>query len=131
MRRDFELPEQDLDHLASLGLSWETFREAGNNWLIIHDYPVPPGYNTSKVKVALQILPGYPVAQLDMAYFYPHLQLANQKTIGAISFQPINGNTFQRWSRHRTPANPWRPGVDDLSTHLASVTHWFERELKK
>lgn len=131
MRREFDLPEQDVDYLSSLGLNWECFRDSGNNWLVIQDFPVPPGFNVQKVQVALQIMPGYPVAQLDMAYFYPHLQLVNKKTIGAISFQMINGNNFQRWSRHRTAANPWRPGIDDLSSHLATVTHWFERELKK
>ena len=131
MRREFPLPEQDVDHLSSLGLQWETFREGGFNWLIIHNFPVPPGFNLSEVKVAIFIQPGYPVAQLDMAYFYPHLQLNNQKAIGAITFQQINGSVFQRWSRHRTTANPWRPGIDDLSTHLASINFWFERELKK
>jgi hypothetical protein len=131
MRREFELPEQDLDHLTSLGLPWETFKEGGNNWLLIYEFPVSAGFNVPKVCVGLTIQPGYPVVQIDMAYFYPHLQLNNQKTIGAITFQTIDGKLFQRWSRHRTPANPWRPGIDDLSTHLASVNFWFERELKK
>lgn len=131
MRREFELPEQDTDYLNSLGLRWETFRDAGLSWLLIYGYTVPPGYNVQNVDVAITIQPGYPVAPLDMAYFFPHLQLLNQRTIAAVTFKQINGKTFQRWSRHRTASNPWRPGIDDLSTHLACVTFWFERELKK
>ena len=130
MRRDFSLPEVDLDHLNSLGLEWETVKEANVNWLLIYKYPVPNGFNVPEVTVAVMIQPGYPVAQLDMAYFYPHLQLLTQRQIGALTFQQIEGKVFQRWSRHRTAANPWRPGIDDLSTHLASVSFWFQRELQ-
>jgi hypothetical protein len=131
MRREFVLPEDDLDHLSSLSLEWETFQEGKLRWLLIHQYPVPNGYNTSAVDIAILIEPGYPVAQLDMAYFWPHLQLLNQKQISALAFHPVEGKIYQRWSRHRTGTNPWRPGLDDLSTHLASVNFWFERELRK
>lgn len=131
MRREFILPEGDLDHLTTLQLPWETFLEGRLRWLLIHQYPVPNGYNTREVNVAILIEPGYPVAQLDMAYFFPHLQMLNQKQIGALAFHPIEGKVYQRWSRHRTGSNPWRPGLDDLSTHLASVNFWFERELRK
>jgi len=30
----------------------------------------------------------------------------------------LDNKTFQQWSRHRTPANPWREGVDNLGTHV-------------
>jgi hypothetical protein len=131
MRRQFALPEQDVDHLTALGLRWETLLEGSIQWLIVHDFPIPEGYNLDHVTVALMIQPGYPVVQIDMAYFYPHLQLKCQKGIGAITFQSIEGKIFQRWSRHRTPTNPWRPGVDDLSTHLAAMVVWIEREVPK
>lgn len=131
MRREFSLPESDSVHLDGLNLAWETFQEGSVKWLLVYNYPVPNGYNTSTVTVAILIEPGYPVAQLDMAYFFPHLQLLNQKQIGALAFHPIGGKIYQRWSRHRTSSNPWRPGLDDLSTHLASINFWFERELRK
>lgn len=128
---EFTLPEQDVDYLTSLGLPWETLKEGDNNWLIIYEFPVPVGYRVSTTTVALTIQPGYPVVQIDMAYFFPHLQLISNKIIGAITFQPLDGKIFQRWSRHRTPANPWRPGIDDISTHLSSMSFWFQRELDK
>lgn len=131
MRRQFALPEQDVDFLTALGLLWEALLEGNTKWLIIYDYPIPDGYNVTTVTVALMIQPGYPVVQIDMAYFFPHLQLKCQKGIRAITFRTIDGKIFQRWSRHRTPANPWRPGVDDLSTHLAAMVGWIERETRK
>lgn len=131
MRRDFQLQEEDLLFLDNLELPWETVNEGGMQWVIIHHYPLPFGYNVDSVKVAVKIETGYPRTQLDMAYFSPSLQRRDGKSINALSAQVINGESFQRWSRHRTPQNPWREGVDDLSTHMSLVSFWFEQEFIK
>jgi hypothetical protein len=130
MKRDFLLPENDQAFVDALKFGLETIID-GSQWLCIHNYPVPAGYNIKEVCVALMIPPGYPTTQLDMAYFFPPLIRQDGRPIAALASQAINGKTFQRWSRHRTGENPWRPGVDDISTHLSMVTSWFERELKK
>lgn len=131
MRRQFQLPEDDQVYLDGLNLSWETVRDQGMNWIIINDYPVFPGYQVTQVAVALKIETGYPRTALDMAYFFPALQRQDGKPIGAISPQMIDNKQFQRWSRHRTSNNPWREGIDDISTHLSMVDYWFEDEFKK
>lgn len=131
MRRQFLLPEADVDYLNASGLSWETIIEGSWRWLLLHDYPIPHGYTVTSATVAVSISAGYPDAQLDMAYFYPPLARQDGRAIGALSSQAIGGKSFQRWSRHRTGANPWRLGVDDLSAHLTLVQHWLEREFKK
>jgi Prokaryotic E2 family E len=131
MKRQFQLPEQDIVYLEGLGLAWEAVNDGGMQWVIIHNYPVPPGYNVAEVSVAVKIESGYPRAQLDMAYFFPALSRLDGKAINAITAQAIEGKQFQRWSRHRTGQNPWREGVDDLSTHIALVSFWFEKEFIK
>ena len=131
MRRQFALPENDLAHLEARGLPWETIISDGGRWVLIHTFPVPNGYNQKSVDVAVRIEPGYPDTQLDMVYFYPALAKLDGKPIAALSSQAIDGKNFQRWSRHRTGENPWRPGEDDLSSHLSLVEHWIERELSK
>jgi hypothetical protein len=131
MRRQFLLPEADMDYLKASGLQWETVSEGGWRWLLLYDFPVPSGYNVTAATAAVSISAGYPDAQLDMVYFYPPLARRDGRPIGALASQAIDGKTFQRWSRHRTSANPWRPGEDDLSTHLALIEHWLEREFKK
>lgn len=132
MRKQFVLPEQDEDFLLANSFEWEAIKDGRFNWVIISNYPVPEGYTIDKVNVALRIDPGYPVAQIDMAYFYPDLHLVSGKAIPAIQArQIIEGKNWQRWSRHRTGHNPWRPGLDDISTHLHMVTTWLEREVKK
>lgn len=131
MRRQFQLPEEDVTYLDNLDLVWETIVDQGMHWVIVYDYPVFPGYTIEKVTVAVKIETGYPRTALDMAYFCPSLQRKDGKGINALSFQPIDGKQFQRWSRHRTAANPWREGIDDLSTHMSLVSFWFEQEFKK
>lgn len=129
MRQQFILPENDREFLDAHGQPWETISEATGNWLFIHDVVVPQGYNVEQVTVGLMISAGYPEAQIDMAYFYPPLARLDGKAINAPSIQNIDGKTFQRWSRHRTAQNPWRPGEDNVSTHFAQVEHWIEKEL--
>ncbi len=131
MRRQFDLPEADVDHLAARGHPWETLAEGDARWLLIHGFPVPAGYNHSAVQLALRIEPAYPDTQIDMAYFFPALARTDGRAIGALTNQAIDGRGFQRWSRHRTGNNPWRPGEDDLSTHLVLVEDWLRREFAK
>jgi len=131
VRRQFLLPETDMNYLNTCGLQWETIIEGNWRWLLLYDYPIPNGYNVSSATAAVSISAGYPDAQLDMVYFYPSLARQDGQAIGALSSQAIDGKSFQRWSRHRTGANPWRPDEDDLSAHLPLVQHWLEREFKK
>lgn len=131
MRRQFLLPEADVDYLNACGLKWETISEGKWRWLLISDYPIPHGYNIGSATAAVSISAGYPDAQLDMVYFYPPLSRQDGRAIGALSSKAIDSKSFQRWSRHRTGANPWRPGIDDLAAHLELAQHWLEREFKK
>ena len=127
MRRQFALPEEDTAFLNCMGCGWETVRDDKSMWLLIHGLSVPEGYNVTTVSLALMIMPTYPDAQIDMAYFFPALSLTNGSTIRQLAQHLIEGKSWQRWSRHRTRENPWRPGEDSVSTHLALVNNWLER----
>lgn len=129
MRRNFDLPEEDREFLDARGHSWEAILANGQRWLLIADYPIPSGYNLGEALVAFSIEPTYPDTQIDMAYFLPHLELKSGKAIGALTVQEIDGRQFQRWSRHRSSENPWRPGVDCLATHMVQVEYWLKREI--
>lgn len=130
MRRQFDLPEDDVETLEALGLPWETLAVSGALWVIVYGLPVPDGYSHDAADVAVQISPGYPTAQLDMAYFHPPMARRDGKPIGALNLHSLDGKSWQRWSRHRTSANPWRPGVDDLGSHLRLVEDWLAREFR-
>jgi hypothetical protein len=131
MRRQFDLPGEDVEHLDARRLPWETLAEGEAKWLIVHGFPVPAGYNHITVQAALRIEPGYPDAQIDMVYFSPAITRTDGRAIKNLTTQVIDGVQFQRWSRHRTATNPWRPGEDCIATHLLLVEDWLRREFAK
>lgn len=131
MRRDFSLPAEDMEWLESLGTNYELVSEAGALRVVLYDLPVPPGYQVGRVAANVRIEAGYPDTQIDMVYFFPDLVRTNGHPIGAICPDQFDGKSWQRWSRHRTPANPWRPGIDNLATHFALVHDWLGRETQK
>lgn len=131
VRRQFDLPTYDVSYLKTTGLEWETIIEADTRWLLLHERPVHAGYNVSTALVAIRIVPGYPDSQLDMAYFHPPLSRTDGVAVNALTPLKIDEKDFQQWSRHRTGDSPWRPGEDDLSSHLVLVDDWLEREFSK
>ena len=135
MRRDFQLPEEDTEYVESLGLSWETVKEIVQNgetrWLIVHNWPVPSGYNHTAALAGLILPASYPDGQIDMVYFHPHLALVSGSGIKNLTPRSFDGKEWQQWSRHRTGENPWRPGVDNVATHFLLVDYWLKRELTR
>ena len=129
LRHDFELPEPDREFLDAHAKRWETVVEGKTRWVILHDHAVPEGYTYERAALALMIPPGYPDAPLDMFFVKPALARRDGKAIKALSNQPIRGEPFQRWSRHRTPANPWRVGEDDISTQVVLADALLAREI--
>lgn len=130
LRKQFSLPEEDSEFLENLSLSYETIMERNAKWLILHNFQIPEGYNIDNAQAAIKIENGYPVAQLDMIYFNPPLVRKDNRQIKALANMVIDGKNYQRWSRHRTPQNPWRPGIDDISTHISLAKYWLEREIQ-
>jgi len=131
VRRQFQLPDADAELLDSRGLVWEAVVDGGVQWVVVHDYPLPPGYTATCANVALQIPASYPDVQIDMVYFCPDLARMDGTAIGRTSQQNIGGKRWQRWSRHRTRENPWRRGLDCVETHLWLVDEWLLREHRR
>ena len=131
-RRAFQIPTSDAEGLVALGHFWETVVVPSGNWLLIHNFPVPPGFTCETTTVALQLPGGYPVAALDMVYFSPGIHRADGRPIPQTeSVTVIDGVGFQRWSRHYTGANPWKAGEHSILTHLILVRYWIDRELQR
>jgi hypothetical protein len=120
-----------MEWLEGRGTPYELVAAGGARRVVLYDFAVPQGYNVPSLAANVRVEGGYPDTQIDMVYFYPQLARANGRPIAAISGDEFDGKVWQRWSRHRTPANPWRPGLDGLATHFALVQDWLERESKK
>lgn len=124
------LPE-DNKFLETLEFKVDLLKESNLNWLILRDYPVPNGYNVKVADIAIMIPNNYPAGRLDMAYFHPKLSRIDNKPIGALSDQRIEGKVYQRWSRHRTSANAWNPEQDNLESHLDLMLNCLKSEFRK
>ena len=120
-RRQFHLPADDLEWLESIPFEFELVAENRVLRVVLYHFPLPAGYQRREVDLNVRIEPGYPDTQIDMAYVYPPLERLDRRSILALSNDAFDGKQWQRWSRHRTPANPWRPGVDNLATHFGLV----------
>ncbi|MFW5393263.1 multiubiquitin domain-containing protein [Yersinia sp. 2544 StPb PI] len=128
---DFALLEKDTAYLNQQNFEWETRVVGARRWLIIHDYPLPKGYNHAQIDLAVEIPTTYPDAQLDMFYVYPALTLASGQVISQTeSRESILGNGYQRWSRHLNGATRWNPLTDSVTTHLAVVEESLLREVE-
>jgi len=131
MRRAFQLSQRDREFLDSRDKPWETLIEGPIRWVIIERFEVPVGYDHSVVNLALRLEASYPDVQIDMAYFSPALARLDGRQIRALTPLQIDGRTWQQWSRHRTSAEQWRPGLDNIETHVLYITAFLESELKK
>ena len=131
LHRQFDLSEEDTKFLNDYGLPWETIVD-GSMWVLIHEFPAPPGYNHAKVTAAVRIETGYPTTPLDMVYFFPALARRDGQPIKATEApQQLSGKNYQRWSRHRTTQNPWKVGQDNIGSHVFLIEDWLEREFEK
>lgn len=128
--RAFALLEIDEAHLDRLGLRWEAIIEANRRWLLLHDYPLPAGYTVAQTKLALEIPPTYPGAQIYGFYAYPPLTLASGRAIDSTQLRGVLlGVEFHGWSRNRGPAAPWNSSTDNVVTQLALVDAALVKEI--
>ena len=132
VRQEFALPSGDVAFLKSLSLPWETLHSLGRMWVLIYGVPLPIGFRVATANVGIEIAPGYPTSQLDMAWFDPPLQRVDGQTIAQTQLtEPIDGRGWQRWSRHRIGSTVWKPGIDNLESHFAFVQDWLCREVER
>lgn len=131
-RRQFRLPSADEVELERLGLQWETLTVDNRQWVLIYGFAIPEGFVQKVADVAIEIPGGYPPGPLDMAYFSPSLSMPSARPIAQTQHtELIDGKTWQRWSRHRTPENSWRLGEDSLETHIDYILAFLTEEISR
>lgn len=123
------LTEEDSKTLNELGNEWELTGWNGNLLLIIRSWLLPVGYNVNSSDVAFVVPVTYPSAQLDMFYFKTPLHRIDGKQINALTDENFNGEIWQRWSRHRDASSQWKPGIDDLASHIILLEKTLINEL--
>lgn len=131
LRRDFDLLDEDTTYLEQLGLIWETLVEVdGRRWLLLHNYPVPPGYTVTATLLALEVPPAYPGAQIYGFYVYPPLALVSGSEIASTQMRGvIREKEFHGWSRNRGQGASWNGEKDNVVTQLALVEAALAKEV--
>ena len=128
MRREFDIPQEEVEAFEHLYPKWEALKQDKAFWLLIHEFPVPAGYNVSSADLAVRIPEGPWGSKLDMVFVFPELRLMSGRPIPNVDGRVnIDQRDFQQWSRHYT----WNPAQHNLSIHLQFAHGWFERELRR
>ena len=130
-RKQFAIPEEDATALDDGGYDWEAVN-SGGTWLIVRGFKLPACFTPAEASVAISIPSGYPTSPLDMAFFNPPIRRTDGRPIANTEASAsIEGVNWQRWSRHYTADNPWKPGEYNTVTHLHLVQSWLDREAAK
>lgn len=124
LRRKFTLSEDDTEYLDNAFSEWETIE---GRWVLIHNFPIRPGFTVKSSTAAIHIPSTYPATKLDMVYFSPAVIRSDGVPINATGcYTTIDGKSFQRWSRHYLP-NEWQANEDNIATHVMAIRDWLDR----
>ena len=94
-RRHFHLREEDIEVLGCAWVALGDRNRRGHHWLIMHGYPIGPGYTAREVSAAVILGPCYPHEQIDMVYFDPPLARLDGNPIGSVSPHSLDGRQWQ------------------------------------
>jgi hypothetical protein len=117
--------------------------EAGG-WVIIHDFPLPRGYNYASTDVLILLPPSYPQTPPDWFYVDYNLRLANGQRpphifYGDTSYDP-NRSMFRQepppalkgWTACCLHIHEWRPAPNPLAGHsLLSVCELIKKAFER
>jgi hypothetical protein len=123
------LPSDDTQYLTDRVVRHSVSAEANMTCVVLHDFPLPAGFDRTHSDLLLRIGAGYPDVAPDMWWLDPPVRRADGQAIPATDvIEHYLGRSWQRWSRHLT-AGQWRSGVDGLESFLALVRRELERSV--
>lgn len=117
----------DLGRLAQAGYQTDVQYEGQDVGVLVRAVPLRPGlFNRPTTDLLLRTTLLYPQSEMDMFWVNDGLRLANGATpANADSVEMHFGQGWQRFSWHRN--SPWKPGRDDLVSHLEFCLARLER----
>ena len=123
------LPSSDAEYLAARGFRHSVTVEGNMICVVLHEFPLPPGFSHSSSDLLLRLSVGYPDVQPDMWWFDPPVRRGDGQPIPATdAIEHHLGRAWQRWSRHFS-AGQWRSGIDGLESLLALIRRELERSV--
>ncbi|MFN7017546.1 MAG: E2/UBC family protein [Fimbriimonadales bacterium] len=117
--------------------------EAGS-WVVIKDFPLPPGYNYERTDVLILLPPNYPQTPPDWFYVDDNLRLADGRKPSHVfynetRFDPNRASQMidappqmKGWTACCLHIRSWRPAANPLEGHsLLSVCELIRGALKR
>jgi len=132
LRRDFHLPEEDVQFLDGLDLEWEAIQEANARGVVLYGFLMPQPFQPEKLNLKIKIPQYYTSgAALDMFFTDVHVTRTDKKGIEQLTESTsFDGKKWWQWSRHYPKSAKWRPGINTLITHISYVLHILDKESK-
>jgi len=129
-RRDFFLPEEDIQFLDNLGLVWEAIQDGNARAVVLYDFPMPSPFRPDKLNMKINLPQDYVGgAALDMFFTDAHVTRADGKGIERLTeSNGFDNKKWWQWSRHYPKNAKWRPQINTLATHISYVQHILDQE---
>lgn len=130
LRRHFQLPDEDVQFLDGLKLDWEAVQEGSQRAVLFHSFPLREPFQPKNVGLKIKLPMDYSSgAALDMFFTSVQITRADGKVIPRLTQAgTFDGKTWWQWSRHYPGGTKWRPGVDNLGTHISFVQNILCKE---
>lgn len=130
LRRDFHLPDDDIQFLDNLDLAWEAIQDGNERAVVLYGFPMPPPFQPEKLNLKIKLPQDYTSgAALDMFFTDRHVTRSDGKAIERLTESgQFDNKKWWQWSRHYPKNTKWRPGVNTLATHISYVRHILNQE---
>jgi len=132
LRKDFYLPEEDIQYLDGLGKKWEVIQEGNARAVVLYSFFMPQPFQPEKVNLKIKMPQDYSSgAALDMFFTDAPITRTDGKGIERLTESAIfDGKKWWQWSRHYPQGTRWRPGINTLATHISYVHHILDKEAR-
>ncbi len=129
-RRDFHLSDEDIQFLDSTNLDWEAVQDGNKRAVIFYGFPLREPFQPNTVELKIKLPQDYSSgAALDMFFTSVQVTRSDGKIIPRLTQSgSFYGKIWWQWSRHYPPGTKWRPGVDNLGTHISFVKNILHDE---
>ncbi|MGJ8619757.1 MAG: E2/UBC family protein [Methylophilaceae bacterium] len=130
LRRGFHLPEEDVEFLNSLNLTWEAIQDGNIRCVVLYGFLLPQPFLPEKVNLKIKIPHDYTSgAALDMFFTDVMVKRSDDICIPRLTESSVfDGKRWWQWSRHYPASVRWRSGVNSLITHICYVQQILEEE---
>ena len=129
-RRNFNLPDEDIQFLDNLNLKWESIQEANKRAVIMYGFLFPEVFTPQEVDLKIKMPMDYSSgAALDM--FFTNIHVTRKDAVDIprqTESEQFDGKRWWQWSRHYPNNCKWRSGINNLVTHVCHVQHILDEE---